>query len=188
MRIHLVNPSDVSFGTAVITPRWLYVLAAATPEWYGDPVVTDETLEPFDPDGIASATSSVSAFTRPTLFAGIRWDGWRTHEGVRCLWWHPPPFPDEVREHGAAHAVVSGDGDIVWASVLKDCEAGTPTHYRGRPHRASVLVSAVDPLPADRYMWDRCRPFAAARSTARSVRCGERMVKAASARCRGSHS
>jgi hypothetical protein len=31
MRIHLVNPSDVSFGTAVITPRWQYVLAAATP-------------------------------------------------------------------------------------------------------------------------------------------------------------
>ena len=31
MRVHLVNPSDLSFGTAVITPRWLYVLAAATP-------------------------------------------------------------------------------------------------------------------------------------------------------------
>ena len=31
MRIHIVNPSDISFGTAVITPRWLYVLAAATP-------------------------------------------------------------------------------------------------------------------------------------------------------------
>jgi len=29
--VHLVNPSDTSFGTAVITPRWLYILAAATP-------------------------------------------------------------------------------------------------------------------------------------------------------------
>ena len=29
-RVHLVNPSDISFGVAVITPRWLYVLAAAT--------------------------------------------------------------------------------------------------------------------------------------------------------------
>ncbi len=27
MRIHLINPSDVAFGVAVITPRWLYVLA-----------------------------------------------------------------------------------------------------------------------------------------------------------------
>ena len=43
MRIHLVNPGDVSFGTAVITPRWQYVLAAATPAGVSDeriPVVT----------------------------------------------------------------------------------------------------------------------------------------------------
>ena len=32
MRVHLINPSDTAFGTAVITPRWLFVLAAATPE------------------------------------------------------------------------------------------------------------------------------------------------------------
>ena len=31
MAVHLVNPSHVSFGIGVITPRWLYVLAAATP-------------------------------------------------------------------------------------------------------------------------------------------------------------
>ena len=36
MRVFLVNPSHVSFGTAVITPRWLYVLAGATPSRYGD--------------------------------------------------------------------------------------------------------------------------------------------------------
>lgn len=29
MRVHLINPSDLSFGLAVITPRWLFVLAAA---------------------------------------------------------------------------------------------------------------------------------------------------------------
>ena len=49
MRVHLVNPSDVSFGVAIITPRWLYVLAAATPPMWGDPILTDETLEVFDP-------------------------------------------------------------------------------------------------------------------------------------------
>ena len=32
MRVHLVNPSHLSFGVAVITPRWQYVLAAATPQ------------------------------------------------------------------------------------------------------------------------------------------------------------
>ena len=50
MRIHLINPSDVSFGVAVITPRWLYVLASATPQAYGDPNLVDETLEAFDPE------------------------------------------------------------------------------------------------------------------------------------------
>jgi len=44
VRVHLVNPSEVSFGTAVITPRWLYVLAAATPTSFGDPCIVDETL------------------------------------------------------------------------------------------------------------------------------------------------
>jgi hypothetical protein len=49
MKVHLVNPSNMSFGTAVITPRWLYVLAAATPASYGDPHLVDETLESLDP-------------------------------------------------------------------------------------------------------------------------------------------
>ena len=50
MRVHLINPSDVAFGIGVITPRWLYVIAAATPAKYGDPIITDETLEQFDPE------------------------------------------------------------------------------------------------------------------------------------------
>jgi hypothetical protein len=44
MRIYLVNPGDVAFGVGVITPRWLYVLAAATPKQYGTPIIVDETL------------------------------------------------------------------------------------------------------------------------------------------------
>ena len=53
MRVHLVNPSDTAFGTAVITPRWLYVLAAATPASFGDPAICDETLEHLDPLSVA---------------------------------------------------------------------------------------------------------------------------------------
>jgi hypothetical protein len=52
MNVHLINPSSVSFGTAVITPRWQYVLAAATPESFGDPILVDETLFQLDPDRI----------------------------------------------------------------------------------------------------------------------------------------
>ena len=50
MNVHLINPSHLSFGVGVITPRWLFVLAAATPATYGLPRITDETLEPFDLD------------------------------------------------------------------------------------------------------------------------------------------
>ena len=54
MRVHLVNPSALAFGVGVITPRWLYVLAAATPGEYGDPIVTDETLERWDSSAVSA--------------------------------------------------------------------------------------------------------------------------------------
>jgi hypothetical protein len=52
MNVHLINPSDKSFGTAVITPRWLYVLAAATPDSFGNAQICDETLEQLDPSRV----------------------------------------------------------------------------------------------------------------------------------------
>ena len=52
MTVHLVNPSHLSFGVGVITPRWLFVLAGATPSSYGPPRITDETLEAFDMDSV----------------------------------------------------------------------------------------------------------------------------------------
>src|SRR5262245_52471051 len=52
-RIHLVNPSEVSFGIAVVSPRWRYVLAAATGRAWGNPLIADETLDPFDFSTIA---------------------------------------------------------------------------------------------------------------------------------------
>ena len=42
----------MAFGTAFITPRWLYVLASATPAVYGNPQICDETLEQLDPAAI----------------------------------------------------------------------------------------------------------------------------------------
>ena len=67
MRIHLVNPSHVSFGVGVITPRWLYVLAAATPRSAGDPVLTDvEHLKQYSvlrEDSVRWRTDEVSTDT-----------------------------------------------------------------------------------------------------------------------------
>ena len=48
LAVHLINPSDFSFGIGFMAPRWLYVIADATPERFGVPQITDETLDPLD--------------------------------------------------------------------------------------------------------------------------------------------
>ena len=60
-----------------------------------------------------------------------------------------------MREHGAAHAVVTGDGDLVWPTVLDDCDAGRPQplYAGGRIDGESFSPARWDLLPRDRYMW-----------------------------------
>jgi len=68
---------------------------------------------------------------------------------------HATLFPEEVREHGAAHAVVKGDGDMVWQQVVADCFAGAPAPlYDGGKVSGEQFESARwDLLPKGRYMW-----------------------------------
>jgi radical SAM superfamily enzyme YgiQ (UPF0313 family) len=157
VRVFLVNPSHLSFGTAVITPRWLFVLAAATPERYGTPVIVDETLEQFDlstvkaGDVVGIGIHTANALRGYDIGQAARKAGaWVVYGGI-----HSTIFPDEVREHGQAHAVVSGDGDQVWARVLADCEVGSPQprYDGGRVQGESFSSARWDLLPADKYMW-----------------------------------
>ena len=157
MRVHLINPSDLAFGTAVITPRWLYVLAAATPERYGIPAIIDETLEHLDPatvqpgDVVGIGIHTGNALRGYTLGQLARERGaFVVFGGI-----HSTLFPDEVTEHGGAHAVVSGDGDLVWPAVLADCERGEPKprYDGGKIGGAEFSPARWDLLPADRYMW-----------------------------------
>src|ERR1051326_8043527 len=157
MKIHLVNPSDISFGTAVITPRWLYVLAAATPASYGDPHLVDETLEPLDPLLIGSGdVVGISIHTGNTLrgyeigqLARSR-GAWVVFGGI-----HATLYPEEAHQLGGAHAVVKGDGDVVWASVLEDCRNNAPRliYEAGRIGAAAFKAARWDLLPTNRYMW-----------------------------------
>src|SRR3990172_13110292 len=126
MKVYLVNPSDVSFGVAVITPRWLFVLAAATPAAFGDPEIVDETLERFDVARVQSGdVVGIGVHTGNAL------RGYEVGRKVRAAGGiviyggiHATLFPDEAREHGQAHAVVKGDGDLVWGHVVADGVAG----------------------------------------------------------------
>ncbi len=157
MRIHLVNPSDVSFGTAVITPRWQYVLAAATPARHGTPLLIDETLDPIEEDSIQPGDVIGIGIHTGNALRGYRIGRMARARGAYVVYGgiHATLFPDEVREHGAAHAVVTGDGDLVWPTVLDDCDAGDPQplYAGGRIDGDAFYPARWDLLPRDRYMW-----------------------------------
>jgi radical SAM superfamily enzyme YgiQ (UPF0313 family) len=157
MRVHLVNPSDNSFGTAVITPRWLFVLAAATPESAGDPILVDESLDKIVPESISPGdVVGISVHTGNALrgyqvgrMARER-GAWVVYGGI-----HATLFPEEALERGAAHAVVRGDGDVVWGTVVRDCLAGKPSgiYEGGRIAGADFLPARWDLIQPDKYMW-----------------------------------
>jgi radical SAM superfamily enzyme YgiQ (UPF0313 family) len=157
MNVHLVNPSNISFGTAVITPRWLYVLAAATPICYGHPNLVDETLDQLDPLQVRSGdVVGISIHTGNALrgyeigqLARSR-GAWVVFGGI-----HATLYPEEAHQLGGAHAVVKGDGDVIWASVLEDCGKGRPkpVYEAGRIEAATFKAARWDLLPHNRYMW-----------------------------------
>ena len=156
MRIHLINPSDVSFGAAVITPRWLYVLAAATPSAYGDPQVIDETLEQIDMSTVSKGDVIGIGIHTLNALRGYEVGRAARERGAYVIYGgiHSSLFPDEPFEHGGAHAVVKGDGDRVWPIALNDCINGTPqrVYEGGKIEGAAMLQARWDLLPRDKYM------------------------------------
>jgi hypothetical protein len=157
MGVFLINPSHDSFGTAVITPRWLYVLAAATPRRWGDPIVADETLDPFDPIQLAPGDVVGIGIHTGNALRGYEVGKLARARGAYVVFGgiHSTLYPEEAHALGGAHAVVRGDGDVVWASVLDDCAAGTPRHIyeAGRISGEAFKRARWDLLPKDRYMW-----------------------------------
>ncbi len=157
MRVHLVNPSDISFGVAVITPRWLYVLAAATGSQWGDPEIVDETLTSIDLETVAPGDVVGIGIHTSNALRGyevgrhVRARGaWVVFGGI-----HATLYPQEAHTHGGAHAVVRGDGDLIWNTVVSDCVGGAPlTIYEGgRVSGGDFKEARWDLLPPDSYMW-----------------------------------
>jgi radical SAM superfamily enzyme YgiQ (UPF0313 family) len=156
-RVHLINPSNVTFGVAVITPRWLYVLAAATGTAWGDPRLVDETLERFDVrdvspgDVVGIGIHTGNARRGYEIGREVRArGGWVIYGGI-----HATLFPQEALEHGGAHSVVRGDGDLVWPGVVADCFAGRPQplYEAGRVEGTRFMPARWDLLPPNSYMW-----------------------------------
>jgi radical SAM superfamily enzyme YgiQ (UPF0313 family) len=158
MRVHLVNPSDNSFGTAVITPRWLFVLAAATPAAAGDPVLVDESIEQIDPNSVQPGDLvGISVHTGNAL-RGYQVGRLARARGAQVVYGgiHATLFPEECFERGEAHAVVKGDGDIAWGKAVTDALAGAPLqkiYDGGRIGGTEFLAARWDLMPPGKYMW-----------------------------------
>jgi radical SAM superfamily enzyme YgiQ (UPF0313 family) len=156
MRIHLINPSDVSFGAAVITPRWLYVLAEATPRRLGDPQIIDETLEQLDLNTVSAGDVIGIGIHTLNALRGYEVGRAARERGAFVIYGgiHSSLFPEEPFEFGGAHAVVKGDGDRVWGQVIDDCIAGAPQriYEGGKIEGGSMLSARWDLMPRDKYM------------------------------------
>ena len=157
MRVHLINPSHVSFGVAVITPRWLYVLAAATPAEYGDPHITDETLEQFDPAAIREGDVVGIGIHTGNALRGYEVGRVARDRGAYVVYGgiHATLYPGEAMDLGGAHAIVKGDGDIAWGQAIKGCLSGdvNKVYEGGKIDAGKFLRARWDLLPPDRYMW-----------------------------------
>jgi radical SAM superfamily enzyme YgiQ (UPF0313 family) len=155
--IHLINPSDNAFGTAVITPRWLFVLAAATPRSFGDPILVDESIEPLDPLTIQPGdVVGISVHTGNAL-RGYQVGRLAAARGATVAYGgiHATLFPEEPFERGDAHAVIKGDGDLAWARFLNDHAAGhTDRIYDGgKIDGDQFLAARWDLMNPQHYMW-----------------------------------
>jgi radical SAM superfamily enzyme YgiQ (UPF0313 family) len=157
MKVHLINPSALAFGVGVITPRWLYVLAAATPEKYGDPVITDETLDPWDPTTVSAGDVVGIGIHTGNAVQGYDIGKVVRERGAYVVYGgiHATLYPDEAMSLGHAHAIVKGDGDLVWARVIDDCVAGTPLpmYDGGKVEGGDFKPARWSLIPPGKYMW-----------------------------------
>jgi radical SAM superfamily enzyme YgiQ (UPF0313 family) len=157
MRTHIVNPSDTAFGTAVITPRWMYVLAAATPEEFGTPNLIDETLESIHLESIEPGDLVGVGIHTGNALRGYALGRMLHERGAKVVYGgiHATLYPEEAFERGAADVVVMGDGDVVWGKVLKDLVEGKAERIYdgGRVDAERFRPARWDLLPDGKYMW-----------------------------------
>ena len=135
----------------------MYVLAAATPSKWGDPILSDESLKPFDTgqlgegDVVGIGLHTGNALVGYELGRRARERGaWVVYGGS-----HPTLFPEEALEKGGAHAVVKGDGDVAWGQVIEDCVNGDPkpVYEGGRVDAGKFRKARWDLMERDKYAW-----------------------------------
>jgi radical SAM superfamily enzyme YgiQ (UPF0313 family) len=157
MTVYLVNPSHLSFGIGVITPRCLFVLAASTPPEYGDPVLADETLEQLDSSKIQSGDVVGIGIHTGNALRGYEVGRMARERGAHVIYGgiHASLYPEEALGLGGASGVVKGDGDVVWPTVLSDCSKENPkkVYEAGRIAADQFTPARWDLVRPSSYMW-----------------------------------
>ena len=123
----------------------------------GDPILTDEMLEPFDDaqlqkgDVVGIGIHTGNALVGYQLGQRARARGaWVVYGGI-----HATLYPEEAHEQGGAHAVVRGDGDIAWGTAIEDCASGEPKriYEAGQVSAGKFRPARWDLLPREKYIW-----------------------------------
>jgi len=156
-KVILVNPAWSTIGYSVITPRWLFVIAQATPsDLVGDPFLVDEAIEKFDPSRVRPGDIVGIGISTGNCLAGYRILKEAKSRGATVVMGgiHPTIFPDEPLEMGA-DAVVTGNGDLVWGKVIKDALNHTlqKRYIGGRVPGDNLLRARWDLLDPRQYMF-----------------------------------
>lgn len=121
-KLVLVNPSNASVGYSVITPRWLFVLAGATPsQLVDDLLLVDEPVRAFCGEEIGEGDIVGVGIHTGNCRPGYRVVREAKERGATVIVGgiHATIFPEEPLEMGA-DAVVKGNADIIWSRVLED--------------------------------------------------------------------
>jgi radical SAM superfamily enzyme YgiQ (UPF0313 family) len=155
-KVVLVHPTSKTHGYSFITPRWLYVIAAATPaRVVGNPIVIDEMLEPFDPAAVDRGDIVGIGINSGNCLDGYRVLRQAKSRGATVIFGgiHTTLVPEEPLEMGA-DAVVTGNGDAVWRRVVADASSnGLQQAYEGgRLPGDELLPARWDLFDPRRYM------------------------------------
>jgi radical SAM superfamily enzyme YgiQ (UPF0313 family) len=156
-KVVLVNPSLSTVGYSFITPRWLYVLAQATPvDLVGDPVLIDEAIERFDPDILSPGDIVGIGISSGNCIPGYRVLRESKLKGATVIMGgiHATIFPEEPLRMGA-DAVVTGGGEVIWSKVIRDAlENRLQRQYDGgRVAGEDMLKARWDLLDPNKYIF-----------------------------------
>jgi radical SAM superfamily enzyme YgiQ (UPF0313 family) len=132
-------------GYSFITPRWLYVLAQATPvDLVGDPILIDESVEKLDPEILQPGDIVGISISSGNCMPGYRVLREAKLKGATVIMGgiHSTIFPHEPLRMGA-DAVVTGGGEVVWREAVKDAlENRLRQRYDGGRVPGEAMVKA----------------------------------------------